>query len=165
MSEKSKYSNLVAVSRFLANKCGIVMDEEMINGKLSFHSFSFSIKLTRRTTHRYPEEGLCVNCQVARSAGPRVQVSISAAVQHRGCRGPQRGLHFFLFFFCLHLFPSFPVALLQPLSIAHNRNSQPEETLPKLPVIKLLVMRPPMVRLSTLFRPESNNPFLFCSLL
>ena len=123
MSEKSKYSNLVAVSRFLANKCGIVMDEEMINGKLSFHSFSFSIKLTRRTTHRYPEEGLCVNCQVARSVGPRVQVSISAAVQRRGCRGPQRGLHFFLFFFCLHLFPSFPVALLQPLHCAQQKLS------------------------------------------
>jgi hypothetical protein len=33
MSEKSKYSNLVAVSKFLNLKCAILMDEECINGE------------------------------------------------------------------------------------------------------------------------------------
>jgi len=52
MSEKSKYGNLVAIARFLSDKVGIIMDEQMIDGILK-KDFSATSKLLVQLAHEF----------------------------------------------------------------------------------------------------------------
>jgi len=52
MSEKSKYGNLVAVARFLADKVGIIMDEQMIDGILK-KDFAATSRLLVELAHEF----------------------------------------------------------------------------------------------------------------